>query len=77
MSVTSFATSGTLQILTSPDLNVDIAGWASAGSSTTILPTPNGVKIITLTGMADYIRWNVSAISGSATFSVVVYTFDA
>jgi hypothetical protein len=76
VTVTSVATSGNLVIATAPDLSADVGGWAPAGSSSSILASV-GVKTIVLTGMADFICWKLTAISGSVTLSIVVYTFDA
>lgn len=76
VTITNPASAGSLNIVTSPDLNVDASLWKSIGSVTTL--TANGVQTGTITGMADYIRWTVTSMTGGPLrFSVVVYAFDA
>lgn len=76
INVHTAGTTMTVRILTAtgPESAGTAAFWTVAGSVAGLAAV--GAANFALTNLGDVIRWDVSTITGSFTFSVVVYLFD-
>lgn len=73
--ITSAGAGGTMNIVTAPDLNIDISQWKSVGSQSTATAS---LFLLNLTAMCDYVRWSLTGLTGGPLrFSIVVYAFDS
>lgn len=77
LTITAAGAGGTMNIVTSPDLTIDVASWKSvsgAGQST----ASTGLFLVNLTAMCDYVRWSLTGLTGGPLrFSIAIYAFDA